>query len=60
MGQSSAWREELVALGGGRMRGETTLRGWKNMQEHYIKSHIDLYEHIDDPVYLKKEETFES
>jgi poly(3-hydroxybutyrate) depolymerase len=54
--------EGLVALGGGLMRGETMLRGWKNMhpEEHYIKSHIDLYEHIDDPVYLKKEETFES
>jgi poly(3-hydroxybutyrate) depolymerase len=48
--------EELVALGGGLM-----LRGWKNMhpEEHYIKRHIDLYEHIDDPAYLSKEETFE-
>ncbi len=57
-----AFYEELVALGGGLMRGETMLRGWKNMhpEEHYIKDHIDLYEHIDDPVYLKKEETFES
>jgi poly(3-hydroxybutyrate) depolymerase len=54
--------EGLVALGGGLMRGGTMLRGWKNMhpEEHYINSHIDLYEHIDDPVYLKKEETFES
>lgn len=53
--------EELVAMGGGLMRGETMLRGWKNMhpEEHYIKDHIDLYEHIDDPVYLAKEETFE-
>jgi poly(3-hydroxybutyrate) depolymerase len=44
------------------MRGGTMLRRWKNMhpEEHYINSHIDLYEHIDDPVYLKKEETFES
>jgi poly(3-hydroxyalkanoate) synthetase len=58
----TAFYEELVALGGGLMRGETMLRGWKNMnpEEHYIKSHIDLYEHINDPVYLKKEETFES
>jgi poly(3-hydroxyalkanoate) synthetase len=53
--------EELVALGGGLMRGGTMLGGWKNMhpEEHYIQQHIDLYEHIDDPVYLSKEETFE-
>ena len=53
--------EELVALGGGLMRGKTMLLGWKGMhpEEHYIKQHIDLYEHIDDPVYLSKEETFE-
>ena len=58
----TSFYEELVAAGGGLMRGETMLRGWKNMhpEEHYIKNHIDLYEHIDDPVYLKKEETFES
>lgn len=58
----TAFYQELVALGGGLMRGEVMLRGWKNMhpEEHYIQSHIDLYEHIDDPVYLEKEETFES
>lgn len=58
----TAFYQELVALGGGLMRGEIMLRGWKNMhpEEHYIQSHIDLYEHIDDPVYLKKQETFES
>jgi poly(3-hydroxybutyrate) depolymerase len=57
----TAFYEELVALGGGVMRGEIMLRGWKNMhpKEHYIKSHIDLYEHVDDPVYLQKEEAFE-
>ncbi len=54
--------EELVAVGGGLMRGETMLQGWKSMhpEEHYIKDHVDLYEHIGDPVYLAKEETFES
>lgn len=57
-----AFYQELVALDGGLMRGETMLRGWKNMhpEEHYIQSHIDLYEHIDDPIYLAKEENFES
>jgi hypothetical protein len=37
------------------------LQGWKNMhpEQHYIQDQIDLYEHIGDPAYLKKEETFE-
>lgn len=54
--------EELVALGGGLMKGKFMLQGWKNMhpEEHYIHDHIDLYEHIEDPVYLAKRETFES
>src|SRR5271157_3001828 len=53
--------EDLVRLGGGLMRGKVMLQGWKNMHpdEHYIKEHIDLYEHIDDPAYLAKRETFE-
>jgi poly(3-hydroxybutyrate) depolymerase len=57
-----AFYEELVELGGGLMRGATMLRGWKNMhpEQNYIQKHIDLYEHVDDPAYLKKEETFES
>jgi poly(3-hydroxyalkanoate) synthetase len=54
--------EELVALGGGLMQGKFMLQGWKNMHpaQHYINDHIDLYEHIGDPVYLSKKETFES
>jgi poly(3-hydroxyalkanoate) synthetase len=38
------------------------LQGWKNMhpEQHYIQDHVDLYEHIDDPAYVAKEETFES
>ncbi len=54
--------EDLVALGGGLMRGKFMLQGWKNMHpdEHYFKEHIDLYEHLDDPPYLAKEENFES
>ena len=38
------------------------LQGWKNMhaEQRYVQDHVDLYEHIDDPVYLAKEETFES
>lgn len=54
--------EELVATGGGLMLRKFMLRGWKNMhpEQHYIRDHIDLYEHIDDPAYLAKEETLES
>src|ERR1700690_3349956 len=54
--------EELVGLGGGLMRGRFMLQGWKNMhpEQHYIQDYIDLYEHIDDPAYLAKEETFNS
>jgi polyhydroxyalkanoate depolymerase len=53
---------ELVALGGGLMLGKFMLQGWKNMhpEQHYLQLHVDLYEHIDDPAYLKKQETFES
>jgi poly(3-hydroxyalkanoate) synthetase len=58
----TSFYEELVALGGGLMKGNFMLQGWKNMhpEQHYIQDHIDLYEHIDDPAYLAKEETFES
>ncbi len=54
--------QELIGLGGGLMKGAFMLQGWKNMHpgQHYIQDHIDLYEHIDDPAYLAKEETFES
>jgi polyhydroxyalkanoate depolymerase len=52
--------EELVELGGGLMRGKFMLQGWKNMhpEQHYIQDHVDLYEHIDDPAYVAKEEAF--
>jgi polyhydroxyalkanoate depolymerase len=54
--------QELVTLGGGLMKGKFMLQGWKNMhpEQHYFEDHIDLYEHIDDPAYLRKEETFKS
>ena len=54
--------EELVALGGGLMKGKFMLQGWKNMHpaEHYIQDNIDLYEHVDDPAYIAKEEAFAS
>ncbi len=53
--------EELVELGGGLMKGKFMLQGWKNMHpvQHYVEDHVELYEHMNDPVYLAKEETFE-
>lgn len=54
--------QELVTLGGGLMKGKFMLQGWKNMnpEQHYIQDYIDMYENIDDPAYLAKEETFNS
>ncbi len=53
--------QELVASGGGLMPGRYMLAGWKNMhpEQHYVQDHIDLYEHIDDPVWLRKAEAFD-
>jgi poly(3-hydroxyalkanoate) synthetase len=53
---------ELVELGGGLMKGKFMLQGWKNMHpaQHYMQDQIDLYEQIDDPVYIAKEEAFDS
>jgi poly(3-hydroxybutyrate) depolymerase len=54
--------EELIALGGGLMRGAYMLAAWKNMHPgaQYMRKYVDLYEHIDDPVYVKKQEAFEA
>jgi poly(3-hydroxybutyrate) depolymerase len=54
--------EELVAAGGGLMLGKFMLQGWKNMhpEQHYVQEYIDLYEHVDDPAWVAKTETFQS
>jgi len=51
----------LVAAGGGLMRGKVMLAGWKNMhpEEQYLKKYIDLYEHIADKCYIARTERFE-
>lgn len=53
--------QELVSSGGGLMPGRYMLAGWKNMhpEQHYVQEHIDLYEHIDDPAWLRKAEDFD-
>jgi poly(3-hydroxyalkanoate) synthetase len=57
-----AFYQQLVQSCGGLMLGRVMLRGWKNMhpEQHYISEHIDLFERIDDPTYLAKEEAFAS
>ena len=54
--------EELVRLGGGLMRGRFMLAAWKNMHpgEQYFRKYLDLYEHIEDPVYVARREAFEA
>src|SRR5208337_3608381 len=54
--------EDLIRLGGGLMRGKVMLQGWKNMhpEQHYVAEHVELWEHIDDPAYKAKTETFEA
>lgn len=53
--------EEMVAAGGGLMRGRFMLEGWKSMhpEEQYVDKYLELYEHIDEPDYVSKKETFE-
>ena len=52
--------EDLVKLGGGLLRGQFMLRGWKSMhpEQHYFRNYLDLFEHIDDAAYLAKSEQF--
>jgi poly(3-hydroxyalkanoate) synthetase len=54
--------EEMVAAGGGLMRGKLMLAGWKNMHpgRNYVQKHIELYGHIGDPEWVRRNETFEA
>ncbi len=53
--------EELVATGGGLLQGTYMLEGFKSLhpQEQFVEKYIELYEHIDDPDYVKRTENFE-
>ncbi|HTZ01767.1 MAG TPA: alpha/beta fold hydrolase [Xanthobacteraceae bacterium] len=61
-GSPLSFYADLVTLGGGLMKGKFMLQGWKNMHpaQHYFTDQIDLYEHIDDSAYVRKEEAFAS
>lgn len=54
--------EGLVEMGNGILEGRFMLQGWKNMHpdQQYVQKYFDLYEHLDDPSYLKKTEAFEA
>lgn len=53
--------EELVRLGGGRMRGAAMLAGWKslNPQQQYLGKYLELYRHIEDRNYIARTDAFE-
>jgi polyhydroxyalkanoate depolymerase len=57
----ASFYEELVAAGGGVMRGQLMLAGWKNMhpEQQYLEKYIDLYEHIENKNYIARTEAFE-
>jgi poly(3-hydroxybutyrate) depolymerase len=54
--------DEMIALGGGLMRGRVMLRGWKNMhpEQQYVGKYLELYQRIDEPGYVARTEAFES
>src|SRR5271165_638695 len=54
--------EDLVRLGGGRMRGQIMLAGWKNMhpEKHYVTEDLEFYQQMDDPAYRERIEVFDS
>ncbi|MDE1901243.1 MAG: alpha/beta fold hydrolase [Alphaproteobacteria bacterium] len=53
--------ENLVAAGGGLLKGAFMLEGFKSMhpEEHMVKKYVTLYENIDDPGFVQRNENFE-
>lgn len=53
--------EELVSTGEGVLKGDFMLMGFKSLhlEEQYVGKFVDLYEHLDDPSYVKRFERFE-
>lgn len=51
---------QLVAMGGGVLRGRFMLQGFKAMHpfEQYVNQYVRLYEHLDDAAYRKRAERF--
>lgn len=53
--------KELVATGGGLLKGSFMLEGFKSLhpEKQYVEKYVDLYEHVDDHDYVKRTENFE-
>jgi len=53
--------ENLVLAGGGLLEGRFMLEGFKSMslKQQLVDKYVGLYEHIDDPDYVKRVEIFE-
>jgi poly(3-hydroxybutyrate) depolymerase len=53
--------DEMVTVDGGRVRGQVMLAGRKSMPpaKQYFEKYLDLYEHIEERCYLKRNERFE-
>lgn len=53
--------EDLVASGDGLLKGSYMLEGFKSMhpEKQYVDKYIELYEHANDPSYVKRTEDFE-
>ncbi len=54
--------EDLVATGGGLLKGSYMLEGFKVLQpeSQFVDKYIELYDKIDDPTYVKRTENFEN
>ncbi len=59
-GLSPEFYRQLVAFGGGCMRGAFMLQGFKNMHpfEQYVEKYIHLYEHAAEPDFRERIERF--
>lgn len=53
--------QELVSMGGGNLKGEFMLEGFKSMnpEKEYFEKYVELYEHIEDPTYVERFDHFE-
>jgi poly(3-hydroxyalkanoate) synthetase len=53
--------ENLVTAGGGLLKGQFMLEGFKNMhlEQQTIDKYVTLYQHMDDQDFIKRNETFE-
>lgn len=52
--------EALVAAGGGLMRGDFMLQGWKSLDpaRHYIQRPLELLENVDDKAWVQRDDRF--